>query len=420
MDPSKVFVDLALALGVGLLVGLQREKAGSAIAGIRTFALITLGGAAAATLPDAAGVWAVACGVLAIAGLCLIGNWNRTAGHESPGVTTEAAMILMFLVGALVVFGPRSAAVAIGAATAVLLHAKPVLQQFTNRLGDGDLRAIMQFAVITLIILPVAPDQAYGPFAVLNPHRIWLMVVLIVGISLAAYVAQRMLGQQHGALLGGLLGGLISSTATTASFARRAAAEPAAAPLAGMAILIASTVLTVRLLVVLYAAAPAHWLQFALAVGVLLIVGLVCTLLARLSARGDSTPLPPQENPTELKSALIFAAMFAIVLVASAAANHYFGGRGIYVVSFLSGLTDMDAIALSVGGMVAAGSLDPLTGVRAVLIAFIANTLFKAVMAAVLGGRQLALRLAPFMAAQIIAGLALLIWTPRTHAESPA
>jgi uncharacterized membrane protein (DUF4010 family) len=419
MDPSKVFLDLALALGAGLLVGLQRERAGSAIAGIRTFPLITLAGAVAATLPEPASAWGVACGLLAIGALCFIGNWTRRLADESPGVTTEAAMVLMFLVGALVVYGPRSAAVAVGAAVAVLLHAKPVLQQFTKRLGEADLRAIMQFAVITLIILPVAPNQSYGPFGVLNPYRIWLMVVLIVGISLAAYVAHRMLGERHGAALGGLLGGLISSTATTASFARRASDQPAAAPLACLAILIASTVLGARLLVVLYASAPQHWLQLSVPVGILIAVGIVCTLIARLSARGDSAPLPSQENPTQLKSALIFAAMFAGILFVSAAAQHYFGNRGIFVVSFLSGLTDMDAIALSVGGLLRSGSLDSRSAVRAILIAFIANTIFKSAMAGALGGRALLVRLAPLMGLQIAVAAIMLFRTPGP-ADAPA
>jgi uncharacterized membrane protein (DUF4010 family) len=415
MDPSKTFIDLALALGVGLLVGLQRERAGSAIAGIRTFPLITLAGAVAATLPEPISVWAVAVGLLAVAGLCFIGNWNRNSADKSPGVTTEAAMLVMFLVGALVVFGPRSAAVAVGAATTVLLHAKPVLQQFTKRLGDGDLRAIMQFAVITLIILPVAPDQAYGPFGVLNPHRIWLMVVLIVGISLAAYVAHRLLGDRYGTILSGALGGLISSTATTASFARLSRNAPASVPLACLAIVIASTILCVRLLIVLYIAAPQHWPTFAAPVGVLIAVGVVCVFVARLRARGEAAPLPPQENPTQLKSALVFAALFAAVLFASAAAQHYFGDGGTYFVAFLSGLPDMDAIALSTGGLLASGGLDPLTGARAILVAFIANTLVKTAIAATLGGRRLLVQLAPFMAAQIAAAAVLLLGSKQWH-----
>lgn len=412
MESTKVFIDLALALGVGLLVGLQRERSGSAIAGIRTFALISMSGAVAASLPEPGGAWAVAAGLIAVCGLCWIGNWTRAPGDQSPGVTTEAAMILMFLVGALVVWGPRSAGVAVGASMAVLLHAKPLLQQFTRRLGEGDLRAIMQFAAITLIILPVAPDEAYDPFGVLNPWRIWLMVVLIVGISLAAYVAYRLLGERHGSIVAGVLGGLISSTATTVSFARRARQEPASAPVATLAILIASTILCVRLLVVLWVVARDQWITLAVPVAVLVVAGVLCVLLARLRVRGDAAPMPLQENPTQLKSALIFAGLFALVLFASAAARKYFGDQGTYVVAFLSGLTDMDAISLSLGGQVAGGSLDALTGARAIIVAFIANTVFKTAMAGTLGGRALLVRVGPLMLAQVAIGVALLMWTP--------
>lgn len=412
MDVPKVFLDLALALGVGLLVGLQRERSGSAIAGIRTFPLISLAGAVAASLPDPVTPWAVAAGMLAIVGLAAIGNFNRAPADESPGVTTEAAMILMFLVGALVVYGPSSAAVAVGAATAVLLHAKPILHRFTERLGEGDVRAIMQFAVVSLIILPVAPNQPFGPFGVLNPQKIWLMVVLIVAISLAGYVAYRLLGDRRGAMLAGALGGLISSTATTASFARRTRDEPAAAPLACLAILIASTILSVRLLAVLWVAAREQWLTLAAPVGILIAVGMLCVLIVRITARGDATPLPAQENPTQLKSALFFAALFALVLLASAAGRHYFGDRGTYVVAFLSGLTDMDAIALSTGKLVSESSLDAITGARAILLAFVANTIFKTAMAGILGGRQLFVWLVPFMAVQMGVGLAMFVWGP--------
>ena len=410
MEASKVFIDLALAAGVGLLVGLQRERAGSAIAGIRTFALIALTGAVAATLPDPAGAWAVAAGLIAVGVLCWVGNLQRAPGHDSPGVTTEAAMLLMLLVGALIVWGPRSAGIATGALTAVLLHAKPILHRFTQRLGEGDVRAIMQFAVIALIILPIAPDHAYDPFGVLNLRRIWLMVVLLVGISLGAYVAYRLLGERHGAIVASVLGGLISSTATTASFARRARIDPASVPMATLAILIASATMGLRLLVVLWFVAPEQWIVFAVPLGILLAAGAICVLIARLMCSGDGSPMPPLENPTQLKSALTFAALFALVLLASAAAREYFGDRGIYVVAFLSGLTDMDAISLSLGGQVAHSDLEAWIGARAVVIAFISNTIFKTAMAGTLGGRALLFRLAPLTAGQIAVGIALLFW----------
>ena len=403
----KVFLDLAVSLGVGLLVGLQRERSGAAIAGIRTFPLISLAGTLSASLPPPVGIWAVATGMLCVIGLAFIGNQTAPHGEKSPGVTTEAAMVVMFIVGAMIFHGPRSAAVAVGVTTAVLLHAKPILQNFSRRLDEADLRAIMQFAVVSLIVLPVAPDKAYGPFQVLNPREIWLMVVLVVGISLAGYVAYRLLGDRKGTILAGLLGGLISSTVATVTFARKARETPASTNLATLAIVIASCVLCARLLVVLCAVAGKHWHVFAVPVGILIGIGVLTALVMRALAGSDSSTLPPQKNPTQLGSALLFAGLFAVVVFGSAAARHYFGNRGGYAVGFLSGLTDMDAIALATGKSVAEGAIDPQIGVRTVLMAFMANTATKAVVAAAVGGVHLAQRVTPFMALQIAAAAVL-------------
>ncbi len=408
MESPTVFLDLAVSLGLGLLVGLQRQRAGSAVAGIRTFPLISLAGSASALLPIDLRPWGFAAGLLAVATLALIGNLTRAKTDESPGVTTEAAMVLMYLVGALVVHGPRSAAVAVGAACAVLLHIKPVLHRFTQRLGESDVRAIMQFAVITLIILPVLPDRTFGPFDVLNPHRIWLMVVLVVAISLAAYVAQRLLGDRHATILGGLLGGLISSTATTASYSRRARAEPHAANLALLAIILASTVLYARVLVILWVVARTHWWVFAPPLLVMLAVGIACTLAARTAAREANGNIPAQSNPTQFSSALLFALLFAAVLFAAAAARHHFGDRGTLVVAALSGLTDLDAISLSLARLAADAKLDPHVASQGVIVALLANLVFKAILAAVLGGHALRRRVALAMGVQFAAGLVVL------------
>lgn len=410
MPNSGVFLDLAVALGLGLLVGLQRQRAGSAVAGIRTFPILTLAGSICALMPAPVNAWAVAAGLLAVVMLALIGNLTRRPEEESPGVTTESAMVLMFAVGALVVFGPLEVAVVVGATCAVLLHVKPVLHQFSARLGEGDVRAVMLFAVITLIILPVVPDRTFGPFGVFNPHHAWLMVVLVVGISLAAYVAYRWLGDRRGAIVAGLLGGLISSTATTASFSRRARAEPDSAPTGALAITLASTVLYARVLAMLFVVARESWATFAAPLVVMLGAGLACVVAALLRPHAGAAPIPTPENPTQLRSALFFALLFSVVIFASAAARHYFGDRGLYAVAALSGLTDLDAISLSTGRLVAHGQLTAEAGARAVVIALLANLAFKTGLAGVLGGRAIVRRVGPLMLAQFAAGLVALWW----------
>jgi uncharacterized membrane protein (DUF4010 family) len=189
----------------------------SAIAGIRTFALITLFGAVSAHLGQAFGGWVVA------AGFVVSRNFARMAkGEADPGQTTEFTAVLMYGVGAWVVVGSMAVAAVLGGTVAVLLHLKEPLHRFMGRMGERDLRAIMQFVLIALVILPILPDRMFGPYDVLNPHQIWWMVVLIVGLSLAGYVAFKLVGANAGAVLSGVLGGVISSTATTVTYSRRA------------------------------------------------------------------------------------------------------------------------------------------------------------------------------------------------------
>src|SRR5208283_1016413 len=213
-DLPIIFRKLALALGLGLLVGLQRERVQSPLAGIRTFALITVFGAVSSLLGLRFGGWIVAAGAGAVGGLLFIGNLIQPNAKEAdPGLTTEVAALLMYAVGAYLVIGHDSVAIALGGAVALLLYFKGPMHAFVARIGDNDLRAIMQFVLVALVIWPVLPDQDYGPYAVLNPHLIWFMVVLMIGLSLAGYVAYKLFGEQVGAVLAGVLGGLISSTA---------------------------------------------------------------------------------------------------------------------------------------------------------------------------------------------------------------
>ena len=212
----ELFAELATSLLLGLLVGLQRQRAESAVGGIRTYPLI----AAFGTLS----------GWLAIEHGGCVSNFMRSrSGDTDSGQTSEVAALLLYGIGAYVVFGDKAVAVVLGGAIAVLLHYKDMLHAFAAKIGARDVTAIMQFVLITLVILPVLPNQVYGPYSVLNPFQVWLMVVLIVGISLIGYVAYKFFGEKEGAVLGGMIGGLVSSTATTVSFARRTATTPTSA-----------------------------------------------------------------------------------------------------------------------------------------------------------------------------------------------
>lgn len=312
-------------------------------------------------------------------------------GHveRDAGLTTEVAMLLMYAVGAFVMWGPISVAVIVGGTVAVLLHFKPEMHSIARRLEDPDFRAIMQFVLITLVILPILPNQRYGPYQVLNPYKIWLMVVLIVGISLGGYIVYKFFGQKAGTLAGGILGGLISSTATTVSYARRTKAMPQAAGMAALVIMVASTIVFGRVLILLGASSPQFLRVAAAPIGTVLgVLAAVCLVLWWLSSK-EKAEMPEQGNPSELKAALIFAGLYAIVLLAVAWAQENFGTRGLFVVAVLSGLTDMDAITLSLSDMVNQKQIDAVSGWRMILVAAISNLVFKAGTVAALGSRKL-------------------------------
>src|SRR5688500_17501825 len=273
-----VFQRLGIALGVGLIVGLQRERSGSPLGGFRTFPLATLFGAVSGLIAMRFGAWPIAAGLVVVAAVLIMGNLERQ--ERDVGLTTEVAMLLMYMVGALVMFGPVSVAVIIGGTVAVLLHLKPEMHSIARRLADPDFRAIMQFVLITLVILPILPNQRYGPYEVLNPYKIWLMVVLIVGISLGGYIIYKFFGQKAGTLAGGILGGLISSTATTVSYSQRTAKAPDASGLAALVIMVASTIVFVRVLILIGASAPHFLAVAAWPIGIVLgALALVCLVL---------------------------------------------------------------------------------------------------------------------------------------------
>lgn len=391
MDTHDILVRLGLALGLGLLVGLQRERSRSVLAGFRTFPLVTLLGFLSALVAQKLGGWIVAAGLIGLAGMIAAGIFHGKP--DDPGLTTEVAMAVMFLLGAFLSFGPLAVPIIASGCIVILLHLKPQMQALAGKIGDADFRAVIQFILITLVILPVLPDRTFGPFDVLNPRRIWLMVVLIVGIGLAGYVVYKFFGERVGSLAGGLLGGLISSTATTVSYARRSCQAPGTEAAAAFAIMLASSVVFLRVLILIGVTAPklfeACWLPLAT---ILLSVSGIGLVAWPRQTSSEAKP-PDQKNPSELKAALFFAALYAVVLILAAAARESLGARGLLLVALASGLTDMDAITLSLSQMVQAGSLDAGNGWRMILAASLSNLAFKTGIIAVLGNRRLLARM---------------------------
>jgi uncharacterized membrane protein (DUF4010 family) len=428
MDLESTLLRLGLALALGWLVGLQRERAASRVAGVRTFALITLLGAVAGLTVPVLGLWLVPAGALALAAVLVIGNVVnlRIDSDPDPGVTTEVAALLMYAVGAYLVVGHMPAAVAVGGAVFLLLHFKEPMHSAIAALGESDMRAIMQFALVTLVVLPILPDRSFGPYDAFNLREIWWMVVLIVSINLAGYVAYKLFGTRRGALLGGLVGGLVSSTATTVSQARRSRdagpdakdakeakhtkAAAARAGLAALVITLASAVSVLRVLVEIAVVAPS---QFAAVAGPLIaMLGWMIALCAAawLLGRGEGEAhMAERGNPAELKPALVFGALYAVVVLAIAFTKHHFGEAGLYPVALVSGLTDMDAITLSTVNLAAQGRLEPATTWRLILLAGLANITFKGAYACLLGSAALRARIGVLFGLALAGGAAILV-----------
>lgn len=444
MELDPVLQRLGIAAALGMLIGLQRQRGGPRLGGIRTYTLISLYGAVAAQLATAWGAWLPAAGLLALAAALVVARPRdnaagddddeaegdaQGAGEAKPstdgdtprkgprGITTEIAALLTYVLGAWTMVGPLAPAVVVAGATALLLHIKAPVHGLVRRISAADWTAIMRFVLIALVILPLLPDRTYGPYDVLNPHNIWIMVVLIVGIGLAGYVAYQMFGGTAGSLLGGALGGLISSTATTANCARQARAAPAAAGIAALVATIASTVAIVRVMVAIAAVAPgkmqAMWPPLASFLGWM---GLVCAGLW-LFTRREAAALPHYGNPAQLRTAFIFAGLYAGVLVAVAAVKQHFGDAALYGVAMVSGLTDMDAITLSTARLAQEGRLAADTAWRVIVVAALANLVFKGAMAAVVGGWRLGARLGIAFGCCLLAGVAL-VWLWPTPAAA--
>ena len=409
---SSLFAQLAISMLLGLLIGLQRERAEAPIGGIRTFPLIAAFGTLCGWLALEHGGWIVAAGLIALAGLLVVSNLMLArGGNHDAGQTTEVAALVLFGIGAYVVFGEMPVAVALGAAVAILLHYKDPLHAFAAKIGERDVTAIMQFALKSLVILPVLPNQTYGPYDVLNPFEIWLMVVLIVGISLIGYVAYKLLGAKEGAVLGGVIGGLVSSTATTVSFARRAATTPKSAGLAALVIMIASGIVYLRVITEVSVVASGHIRQIVPPLAAMFVASAVISGVLYLLCRDCYAAMAQQGNPADLRMAMMFAGMYALVSLAVAAMKTEFGVQALYPVAVLSGLTDMDAITLSSSQLVNQGRLEPATAWRIILVASLSNLVFKGIVVAVIGGRVLLKYVALAFGTAIAAGCAVLwLW----------
>jgi uncharacterized membrane protein (DUF4010 family) len=392
-------LDLALrfgaALGLGLLLGLERERKRDAellFGGIRTFALIALLGALGSFMEREMNQgWLILAAFIALSALVIV-SYATTAARGELGITTEVTALLAFIVGALCGWQEVGVASVATVVCLLLLTLKDFLHSLARRVELADVEATLTFAVISVIILPLLPNQNFGPppVDVINPYKIWLMVVLIAGLNFLGYLLVKVLGGEHGLVLTGILGGLVSSTAVTLSFSQRSRQEPAMSSAFVLAIVLAWTIMFFRVVVMVGLVYRDLAIDLALALGSMAAAGLLVSLvLWRRSRTRETGVVTAGANPFELSEAIKFGLLFGIVTVVAKAAQTYLGATGLYLAGAVAGLTDVDAISLSMANLAKTNPESLVVAARTIVIAVLANTLVKAGMAMFMGAPAL-------------------------------
>jgi len=398
MPADDLFLRLAVALFAGLLIGTERgwqrraEPEGQRAAGIRTFGLIGLAGGLWAVLGRELGPLVLGFAAVVLGAVLVAVYWLQVRERHDYGLTTEIAAFVTFALGAVAVEGHLTVAAAGAIVTAFLLGLKPPLHGWLERITAVELRGALKLLLISVVILPVLPNRGYGPWDALNPYTIWWMVVLIAGIWFVGYVAVRVAGTRYGLMLTGLVAGLMASTPLSLAFARIGRNAPGRAPLLAAAILAACSTMFPRALVVASVMEPALFERLAVPLLAMMATGYATAVLWwRASAGSDAGTEPPIRNPFEIGPALRFGVLLATVMLLVHAVERSAGEAGLYALATASGLTDVDAITLSLAG-VAGGNTALDVAATGIVIAAMTNTFFKAALVVGFGGRPLGWR----------------------------
>ena len=385
--PPNSAIYLAVAIGVGLLIGAERERRkgtgpGRSAAGVRTFALAAFAGALSSYLKSEALLTVVAAAAVIFSGLA----YRRTAKRD-PGLTTEFALVVTVLLGALTMLQPLLAAGLSVLTTIVLASRERLHRIFKKLLSEQEVHDALLFLAATLVILPLAPNRDLGPLGAFNPRRIWELVVLIMGISAASYIFLRTLGSRLGLALAGVAGGFVSATATIGSMGGRATRDPAIGKAATSGAVLATVATVIQMFLILLVTNVATCRALAMP---LLFAGIAAVGFASLFVVRSSGPRAVNE-PTagrafDLRLVLLFAVTVSVVLFLCAFLNQRYGNRGLLIAAALSGFADTHATAISIATLVSSGKLAPESAVFPILLGFTTNTLTKIVVAFTAGG----------------------------------
>ena len=414
-DSAAVVLErLLVALMIGILIGLDREraevrKARQIFAGVRTFPLVALAGAIPVLLVERVGPLLLAVSLLAIAAIAVV-SYVRSSASGDIGATTEVAAVATFLLGSLAGAGELVVAGACGVAVAILLVAKPKLEGFSRALTPEELTAALELAVITVIVLPLLPNRGYGPWHVLNPREIWLVVVLVTALSFVGFVAMRLLGERRGMQVTGAVGGLVSSTAVTMAMAERSRADESLARPAAAAALVASSIMPIRIAVLAGAVNAGILPRLLPMVAAMTLAGLVAAWVLSRRRPDETAPSGAKiRNPFSVVAALSFAAIYGVVLMVVRGAGEWFGAGGTYAAAGLSAVADVDAVTIAFSRLGPGATLWQMPA-AAVAVAAVVNTIVKLGIGVTMGGgrfrRYVAVSLGAEAAAGAVAGIA--------------
>jgi uncharacterized membrane protein (DUF4010 family) len=402
------------ALLIGALIGLEREfyqqkEKAPDFAGIRTFSLIALLGSVSSFLSSDFGI---ALAALALGGLILMTTVSYSGAlvrrKTETGITTEVAAILTFLFGVLVMGDHATVAIALAVITSLLLVLKGRLHGFIRNMSPEDIFVTLQFALVAAVVLPLLPNRAIDPLGLLNPFAIWLMVVIVSGIGFSGYVLMKVLGPSQGINLMGILGGLASSTATTISLSSASRQYPHMARHYARGVVLASTVMFPRVLFLILVIHPPLALKVIVPFTLMLVAGLFFIFVIQRAKSTEEATIHPEyriNNPLKLSTAIKFGALFAIVLVVVEYAQTFLGSSGVYLASMLAGLTDVDAIALSVTRLADSAQLASDVAGVAVIIAALMNTVSKGAISYFSGSPELRRPVISALVLMIIVGV---------------
>ncbi|GBD90175.1 hypothetical protein BMS3Abin04_00892 [bacterium BMS3Abin04] len=381
---------IAITILIGLLVGIERErdkKSSKIFAGVRTYPLIAILGFLAAFVTSFTS-YIVYAAIFSVFGLLVIISYYFSSLKGGIGGTSEVTHFLVFLMGSLIFWNYILLASAIVIVVEVFLTFKSEFRAFAGKVDNEDIYAIIKFLIITIIILPLLPNETYGPFDVLNPRKIWYMVVLISGISFVGYILFKLLGANKGIFLLSILGGTASSTATTLSFAGQSKEIPGLSRNLAAGSVLASSVMFPRILFIIFLFNYKFAAELFLPMLIFTLVGAASSYFVWDKKGAQQAHEVNLTNPFKLMFAIKFGLLFGAILFVSAAANHYLGNEGVYYSSVFGGLADLDAMALSMVDMVQ--KLIPLkVAAVSIIIASTMNTVVKTFIATTLGSKEL-------------------------------